>query len=149
MPQRPRSYGRLINFSANALNQMCNQMLAEYELTLAQWVMLSALWREDAMLVSELASYSGNNLPAASRIVDRMVSSGLLERRKDAADGRSVRVYLTKKGNDLRHLSRFHQQVNDRLTRGFTAQEKDDLYGLLERLLDNVKNENQSAADRD
>ncbi len=148
MPQRPRSYGRLINFSANALNQMCNNLLTEHDLTLAQWVLLSALWREDGMLVSELASYSGNNLPAASRIVDRMVSSGLLERRKDAADGRSVRVYLTNKGNDLRHLSNFYQQVNDRLTRGFTTQEKDDLYGLLERLLNNVKSENQSTANK-
>ena len=142
MPDRPPSLGRLINFSANGLNHLCNNLLSSHDLTLAQWVMLSALWRQDGMLVSELAVYSGNNLPAASRIVGRMSSSGLVERRKDTADGRSVRVFLTEKSLKLKPLSDFHQDVNERLTQGFTQHEKDQLFELLGRVLDNIQVEN-------
>ena len=144
MLQSPRSYGRLINFSANGLNQLCNKLLAEHDLTLAQWVLLSALWREDGMLVSELADYSGNNLPAASRIIDRMTESGLLERRKDSSDGRSVRIFLTRKSKKLSYLSEFYLDINARLTKGFTSKEKDDLYRLLKRLLENVLTETRN-----
>ena len=138
MPEYPRSLGRLINFSAHSMNQMCNNMLAEHDLSLAQWVLLSALWREDGMLVSELAEYSGNNAPAASRIIDRMQSHGLVERRKSDDDGRTVRVFLTGKAKRMRKLRGFHEDVNARLTRGFSKQEQDVLFDLLERVLENA-----------
>ena len=77
---------------------MCNHLLAQHDLTLAQWVLISALWREDGMLVSELAEYSGNNLPATSRILDRMAANGLVVRRKDESDARSVRIYPHRQG---------------------------------------------------
>ena len=88
---RPDSLGRLLNFATGAMNRMCQARLAEHDLLLAQWVILSALWARDGLHVSELARYSGNNLPAASRIVDRMVDKGLVARSADAEDRRSVR----------------------------------------------------------
>ena len=42
---------------------------------------LAALWRLDGLTVTALARYTKATVPAASRLVDRMVEQGLLERR--------------------------------------------------------------------
>jgi DNA-binding MarR family transcriptional regulator len=41
--------------------------------------------------------------PALSRMVDRLVDRGLIERRPDPADGRGVRLSLTDTGRDAQH----------------------------------------------
>lgn len=137
-PPAPRSLGRALNFATAAMNRACQEMLEPHGLMLAQWVILSALWRSDGLAVSQLAHYTGNNLPASSRIVDRMVRSGLVTRRADPSDRRTVRVHLTEAGRDLRHLSGFHEQVNARLMAGFTPSETDFLFEMLERVLANA-----------
>ncbi len=134
----PVSLGRLLNFASGATNRMCQKMLAPHGLMLAQWVVLSALWREDGLPVSELARYSGNNLSAASRIVDRMVENGLVRRGADPADRRAVRVFLTEAGRALDHLADFPARVNAVLTAGLDPADQHRLATLLEHVLDNA-----------
>jgi DNA-binding MarR family transcriptional regulator len=138
-PTRPRSLGRYVNFAASTVNAMCNALLARYDLTLAQWVVLSALWQKDDLSVSEVADYTGNAGPAASRILDRMVEKGLLVRRQDVADRRSTRVMLTDRGEALRPLRSFYEEVNAVLLAGLDADDADALYALLERVTTNAR----------
>lgn len=139
LPEYTPSLGRLLNFSANAVNRYCQDRLAEHDLTLPQWVILSALWRKDGLLISDLAHYARNNPPAISRIIDRMEHNGTVRRRSDKADGRSVRVYLTKTGRSLEKLKDFYKEVNNLLLAGFTEEEAMQLFGLMEKLHDNAK----------
>ena len=136
---RPRSLGQVLTFAASATGAMCHDMLAEFDLTLAQWVILSALWRRDGMLISEIAEYSGNNAPAASRIVDRMAESGLVTRQASEDDKRVVRVHVTELGLGLKHLQDFHERVNARLLEGLSRQEADTLFELLGRVDANAR----------
>lgn len=138
MPDYPHSLGRLLNFSTIASNQMCNSLLAEHGLSLAQWVMLSALWRENGMLISELANYTGNAIAATSRIIDRMEKHGLVKREMDKNDRRAVRVYLTDKSTQLNGLIDFYQTVNQHLMEGFSDDEQQQLFDFLQRLIDNA-----------
>ena len=131
---RPRSLGQMLSFATGATVAMCQEMLAEHDLTLAQWVILSALWRQDGMLVSEIAEYSGNNAPAASRIVDRMEEAGLVSRVPSPDDKRVVRVHVTERGRALSHLADFHERVNARLLHGISESEADQLFELLGRV---------------
>ena len=133
-----RSLGRLLNNTTSMTNALANEMLAEYGLTLPQWVLMSALWRRDGLLVSELSTFSGNLLPATSRIVARMEDAGLVERRPDAQDRRAVRVYLTDKGKALSHLGEFYLQANARLLDGFSETEVETLFDLLSRIQANA-----------
>ena len=133
-----RSLGRLLNNTTSMTNALANEMLAEYGLTLPQWVLMSALWRRDGLLVSELSTFSGNLLPATSRIVARMEDAGLVERRPDAQDRRAVRVYLTNKGKALSHLGEFYLQANARLLDGFSETEVETLFDLLSRIQANA-----------
>ncbi|OCW55791.1 MarR family winged helix-turn-helix transcriptional regulator [Hoeflea olei] len=137
--ERPRSLGQVLTFATAATGAMCQEMLAAHDLTLAQWVILSALWRRDGMLVSEIADYSGNNAPAASRIIDRMAERGLVTRNASADDRRAVRVHVTPLGRGLSHLADFHERVNARLLEGIAPDEAETLFRLLRKVDANAR----------
>lgn len=134
----PKSLGRLLNYSTNACNALCQSLLEEHGLTLRQWVILSALWRRDGQSVNALADYSGTAAPAASRIVERMVESGLVRRETVPNDRRAVTVKLTERGRSLNHLHDFYARVNAILLEGFSETEAGALFGLLERVEQNA-----------
>lgn len=138
MPNYPDSLGRLLNFSTTACNNMCNAMLSEHGLSLPQWVILSALWRKDGMLVSELAGYTQSNLPAVSRLIERMEKNGFVKREMDIADRRAVRVFLSAEAKKLSSLMDFYHEVNTRLMDGFSKKEIDQLFKMLERIINNA-----------
>ena len=138
-PPLPPSLGRMLNFATGATNRLCQNLLQPHGLMLAQWVVLSALWRRDGLPMSEIARYSGNNLPAASRIVDRMAENGLVRRAPDPANRRTVRVHLTEAGRALDHLANFHEEVNRRLLAGLNPEEARTLFDLLERVDANAR----------
>ncbi len=135
----PPSLGRLLNVTAGASNRLCQALLARHGLQLGQWVILSALWRRDGQLTSELAGYTGNALPATSRIIDRMIKADLVTRTADHADRRVVRIRLTAKGRSLEPLAGFWVDVNERLLAGFSEAERRTLFSLLERVLENAR----------
>jgi DNA-binding MarR family transcriptional regulator len=136
---RPKALGRVLNFAAGASTAMCQDMLSEHDLTLAQWVILSALWRQDGMLINEIADYSGNNAPAASRIVDRMEEAGLVQRVPSDSDKRVVLVCLTDRGRSYDYLSDFHERVNAKLLKGLSEEEAEQLFELLAKVDANAR----------
>jgi len=136
---RPLALGRHLNFAAGATKRLCQALLAPHDLSLSQWVILSPLWRGATPTITDLAAFSGNNTPATSRIVDRMVERGLLTRTADPEDRRTVRVGLTDKGQALSHLATFFEQVNANLTQGFTQAETETLFDLLARVENNAR----------
>lgn len=134
----PRSMGRQLNYATGACNTVCQAILERYDLSLPQWVILSAVWRESGLTIGDLAAYSGNNAPATSRIVDRMIDKGLLLRKPDAHDRRTVRIEATSAAMDLNHLSTFYEDINAVLLDGFSKSETDMLFSLLERAEQNA-----------
>lgn len=63
---------------------------------------------------------------ALSGLVDRMQKLGLVERRRDEADGRTYRLYLTDSGRVARRSAiEGLAEMNARLTEGFTDAELD------------------------
>lgn len=138
MTTPPRSLGRMLNFATAAATRASNELLAEHDLPLAQWVILSGLWRQDGQQISDLSVWSGHNPPATSRIVGRMEARGLVERRAVRDDGRAVRVHLTTKGQSLSGLIDFYKQVNTRLLKGFSDAETAALFDMLARVTDNA-----------
>ncbi|MEH6724727.1 MAG: MarR family transcriptional regulator [Hyphomicrobiales bacterium] len=136
----PRSMGRQLNYTAGACNAVCQSILERYDLSLPQWVVLSAVWRESGLTIGDLAAYSGNNAPATSRIVDRMIDKGLLLRTPDAHDRRTVRIEATNAAKDLSHLANFYEDINNVLLDGFSKAEADMLFSLLERAEQNARN---------
>lgn len=129
-----RSLGRHLVFSAATAKAVCARMLEPHGLTLAQWAVLSSLWRSGEMGVKELAEMTGNEPPATSRIVDRMVAAGLLLRKPDPADRRAVLVGLTAKAKALRPLGNIYEAVNEVLLAGMTPEETARLFETLAKV---------------
>jgi len=120
---------------------LSERRLATHELTIQQWILLTALWRTDGMTISQLASYYRVKEPTASSLVDRMEAKGLVVRERSTEDRRKVIVCLTEKSRALSHLIGFYQQINDVLFDGFTDGEKTSFISLMERLIANVEAE--------
>lgn len=136
---RPRSLGRLLNFATGASNALCQNLLGRHGITLAQWVVLSGLWQKDGLTVRELAEYTGNDLPATSRILDRMEEKGLLDRVAHPDDRRAVLVRLSGTGEALRGLETFYETVNTHLLKDFDRTEAEQLFTLLARVEANAR----------
>ena len=138
IPTPPKSLGRQLNFTTGRMNALCAQELEPYGLSLPQWVILSCLWREGDLTTSALAKTLGAQLPATSRIIDRMIERDLLARRTAKEDGRVSIIALTQKGQALDHLVNFYLKVNDALLDGFSEQEREIAFELLKRMEQNA-----------
>lgn len=80
------------------------------DLTMREYDVLYTLAKSDTPLrLRELRSGVLLSQPALSRLVDRLVERGLLERCADDADRRAVRISLSEAGRDLqRRVGRVH-----------------------------------------
>ncbi|MES0869578.1 MarR family winged helix-turn-helix transcriptional regulator [Pseudovibrio sp. SCP19] len=133
------SMGRLLNTLSEAACSLAEDYLRPHDLSLAQWVVLSALWRQDGLSVSELSDYSGKKTAALSRLLDRMESKELVSRSAVEDDKRSVKIHLTEKGQGLSHLIDMYRHVNGVLLADLTEEEQKLLLPMLERMLQSVQ----------
>lgn len=136
-PSPPSSVGRQLVFAAATAKAVCGRMLEPHGLSLAQWAVLVSIWQRGALGVKDLAMMTGNEPPAVSRLVDRMILAGLLHRQTDGNDRRAVVIELTAKGEALRPLQTVYEQVNAVLLAGFTDDQRVELMALLGRLESN------------
>ena len=71
---------------------------------------------------------------------DRLEKLGLLCRLPDPQDRRSIQVQLTENGYELiQSAGQTHFRVMERLTQGFTSEERESLAGLLRKLLFDIE----------
>ncbi len=83
-------------------NEMYRTFRAHGEdVTPEQWAVLIRLWERDGQPQTELSAATFRDAPTMSRIVDGLVSRGLLERRAHPDDGRVRLIHLTRAGKAL------------------------------------------------
>ncbi len=75
--------------------------LAGQGVTVAEWVMMRALYGRDAMAPSRLADEMGMTRGAITRLADRLIGKSLLVRAADREDGRAQTLALTPSGARL------------------------------------------------
>jgi DNA-binding MarR family transcriptional regulator len=90
--------------------------------------------------VNELARLTGVEISTLSRLLGRMTDMGLLTRRRDDADARSVIVSLTDKGRKLalEHQPVYFKDYEDILLSGFGAAEAKALRQHLVNMFENL-----------
>ena len=137
-PEYLDSMGRLVGFAARAVTALTAEILQEHGLTVPQWIALTALWRKDGLTVTDLAHYTKATVPAASRLVDRMVSQDLLKRKARKSDRRVVEVWLTSSAKSMSGLMGLYQEVNQRILEGFSDTEAKRAAAYLERITANA-----------
>lgn len=70
-------------------------------MTVAEWVVLRALFEADGIKPSDLAARIGLTRGAISKLVDRLLAKGLVSVRSDARDGRAQHLALKASGRRM------------------------------------------------
>lgn len=106
MTRRPsdpdRSYGYQSRATHRAFDRLLQQQLREHGLTNGYWYVLRVLWEEEGTTQRELARAANLTESSAVIMLDSMQRAGLVSRKRDPADGRRQRVYLTAKAKRLK-----------------------------------------------
>jgi DNA-binding MarR family transcriptional regulator len=89
-----------------AMTKLYKPLLAPLGLTYPQYLVMLALWEEDAQTVSALGDRLALDSGTLTPLLKRLEAQGALSRERDAADERRVIVRLTPAGRRLRLQAR-------------------------------------------
>lgn len=92
----------LLTTAQHEVNQQISARLKAFDLTPAQYGILNYLWENTVATPKELAQMLQVENSTMSGFLDRLQKKGLIERRTDENDRRSVLVMMTEEGNQLK-----------------------------------------------
>ena len=98
-------YDHVVRHAWHRISRMYNHMATDQELTMSMGFILLAIGKE-GILSTQLGPKMGMEATSLSRILKTMEKRGLIERRANPEDGRSVLIYLTDFGREKRAYSR-------------------------------------------
>lgn len=104
--------------------------------TLPRLIVLGYLREREEPTMKEVASFLRITPPSATTLVDGLAAAGLLERRPDPKDRRSIRLRLTPKGNTFigRRMAEVERHM-ERILGRLTVKEQDLMIKLFEKIL--------------
>jgi MarR family transcriptional regulator for hemolysin len=138
-PPTAEPIGRVLDSTAKQLSRAFDQELVAAGGTRPGWLILLALKQQRWRTQQEVAAAVGIEGPTLTHHLDSMERGGLIERSRDPDDRRVMRVELTKAGEKLfLSLAKAAQSFDQRLRKGVSDGELDDVRDVLARLRANV-----------
>jgi DNA-binding MarR family transcriptional regulator len=132
--------GYLLRMVSNAVSQDFARRIAGAGVTVAEWVVLRSLYDADAMAPSTLAGKMGMTKGAISKLADRLLEKGLIERIGSPDDRRMHSLCLSKEGRDKVPMLAALADSNEAEHFGLlTAAEHDALDSILKALIERRK----------
>jgi DNA-binding MarR family transcriptional regulator len=138
--------GFLVGRLSRRIAAEVDRRMREHGLTFAQAAVMSRLWWQDGLTQSELQEQVGVDASTLTGLLQRMTRQRLVRRRRDAFDGRVLRVYLTPHGRALRPvLTPEADAANARFFQGFSADERATFLSFMRRALQNLESVDEIA----
>ncbi|HHO75828.1 MAG TPA: MarR family transcriptional regulator [Deltaproteobacteria bacterium] len=98
------------------------------------------LLNHDGCQQKDLSAGLSLNYPAVTGLVARMIKSGLLTKESCSRDGRASRLYLSEKARAIAPESfPLVEELNKRLTEGFSSEEIDTVHRFLDAIIINAQ----------
>jgi MarR family transcriptional regulator, transcriptional regulator for hemolysin len=143
---KPLSPGREFAFAVNdvarLMRTLADQSARVLNMTRAQWAVLKRLEMSEGAKQAELAELLDLQPITLARLVDKLSSLGLVERRDDPNDRRANRLYLTDKAAPvLVKLNALGETLVGKALDNFDAFEIEALNKNMERIRANLKRE--------
>ena len=136
---RMRNFGFLLKEVSRRYVLCFEERAREISLTLAQCKALVRLEKNEGISQAGLAKLADIEPMTLVRILDRMESDGVLERRPDPADRRARRLYLTRKAKPLlEEIWRLAELTRAETFAGIGRQERDLFIDVLQRMHGNL-----------
>ena len=127
----------LIKLNSRLMIKIANILLADYQITHSQASVILNL--KGNLKQKDLVQLLGIEQPSAVRLIDRMVTAGLLERKLHPSDRRAQQLSLSSKGQRLLViLKKIANQINAIASKGLTSDEKCILKHALTKMEENL-----------
>ncbi len=111
-----------------------NQLAAAFGITQALGYALINI-QEEGTAVSQIANLLGVKSTSLSRMLNNMEELGLIYRKVDTKDKRSVKIHLTDFGREKKHLAKqVVKDFNQYLNKNLQQNERKELIVLLQRI---------------
>ena len=131
-----------------AVRAYADQKAARHGITRAQWAVLAKLQKEEGLQQAKLAKLLDIQPITLTRLVDKLCSSGLVERRADVNDRRANRLYLMPAARPLMgKLRSLRDEINHTALAHLKPAEADRLVAQLELIKESVRAAYKSEAD--
>jgi DNA-binding MarR family transcriptional regulator len=133
-----KSTGYWVTRLARSMERDFDQRLKPLGITRGSYAVLSAVHHDEKNTPAELAAHLGLDGAAITRYLDRVEELGLLERKPNAADRRSIHLELTADGR--RAVSRGYgasRATNEKFTAVLKTAEIDCFQTAIRKMLEN------------
>ncbi|SNS42911.1 DNA-binding transcriptional regulator, MarR family [Belliella buryatensis] len=124
-----------IKSSWHAISRMYNQKAAQEDFTAAIGYVLININSKEGTPATKIAPLMGLEARSLTRMLKSMEEKGLIFRKQDSIDKRSVRIYLTEEGKRKKEISvgtikEFNQQVREKVS----DKELETFYNVFEKI---------------
>lgn len=128
--------GYWLRFVSNHVSHAFQRSLEAQEVSVAEWVILRALFDVDALAPSQLAARLGMTRGAVSKLIDRLATKALVRKTPSPHDRRYQSVALTDEGRALVPTLAILADENDSaFFAALSATEQQTLRRLLQKLV--------------
>jgi DNA-binding MarR family transcriptional regulator len=142
-----RSIGYLLKMSHSMILDAQSAAFAGHDLSFVQWLILLKLREGVAITASDLCRQMRHDNGALTRLLDQLEERGFVERQRSDEDRRVVKLELTAAGRrKVAELLPLAVDTLNQATSTFTKTEFSELIRLLNKLVDNLKTQEQSRA---
>jgi MarR family transcriptional regulator for hemolysin len=116
-----------------------DRQVSGLNVTRSQWAMIAVVARHPGETQRMIAEALEMSEASAGRLIDRLCADGLLERRDRDDDRRARAVYLTDKAEPLlAKLADVAKDAEERMFRGFSAEDLEQLQNYVDRIYANI-----------
>lgn len=134
-----RNIGLRFTVLARHLRNSFDRQVANLNVTRSQWAMIAVVSRHPGSTQRLIAETLEMSEASAGRLIDRLCSEGLLERRSREDDRRARAVFITDAAAPLLdQLSNIAETFEQQMFKGFSEDELDQFKELIDRVHDNM-----------
>jgi DNA-binding MarR family transcriptional regulator len=115
----------------------------EIDVTIDQWIIIQLLYKHSQLNQQELSELAFKDAPTVTRMIDLLVTKGIVIREADTNDRRKFIISLTASGSDTYHkvlplLLEFRTEAYE----GITTEELKTLEKIMNKIFENLSNQN-------
>jgi MarR family transcriptional regulator, organic hydroperoxide resistance regulator len=133
------SVGYQLRKTWRAMASLLRAQIASENISIGMWYFLRALWVRDGMIQRELTEHVGLMQPTTVAALRSMQRRGLVRTEPDKTDRRSIRIFLTRQGRQLKSkLLPKVAQLNKIALRGVSRDDRDLFLRVLKKIHDNA-----------
>ena len=135
--------GYLINQIQKISSRKFNELLKEKnidEFNGSQGVILYSLWNNKELTIKEIGKITGLAKASLTSMLDRMEEKGLIRRKDNSEDKRSIKIMLTDKAKELeKDYNDISNKMSNTFYKNFSDKEINEIENYLERIISNLE----------